>query len=298
MRKSIFRRAAALVLAGSLLATPAFADTIGGVTVHTSSTGLNLRGKPSTEAAVLADVPNGSFLLVEEAADGWYRVVYNGIEGYVSADYTEFADSLNGTYSFTATTAGTDVNLRSGASTGSAVVKRLTTAGAGLTVTGVSGNWLRVRDGGGAEGYIRSDLVNYKRDADAAAAVMASTVGEQIVATAKQYIGYRYTWGGMSPETGFDCSGFANYIYKLYGYSMERVAQNIYNTNGTYVGWDDLQPGDLMFFGGSAYSIGHVGIYAGNGQMVHASTYTTGVILTNLAGSSYVNNFVGAKRIV
>lgn len=299
MNQSILKRAAAVLLIAALMATPVFADTIGGAVVHTSDSGLNLRAAPTTDSAVLAEVPDGTFLLVEEAADGWYKVVYNGVSGYVSADFTEFAESLDGVYDFSAATAGTYVNLRAGAGTGFGLVKRLPNLGTGLTVTGVSGDWLRVRDAAGAEGYIRSDLVNYQSAGAAAAQTAAfSTVGEQIAATARQYLGYRYTWGGMSPETGFDCSGFVNYIYKLYGYSMERVAQNIYSYSGTLVGWEDLQPGDVLCFGYGPYSVGHVGIYVGDGQMVHASTYTTGVILTDLAGTGYTSRFVGAKRFV
>lgn len=295
MSKHLFRRAAAAALAVALLATPALADTIGGATVRTNDTGLNLRAGANTDSSVLAEVPDGSFLLVEETRDGWYKVVYNGIAGYVSADYAGFSETLDGTYGFAAATKGTNVNLRAGAGTDAGVVKRLDAAGSALTVTGVAGNWLRVREAGGAEGYIRSDLVSYQSGASPS---VAATVGEQIAATAKQYLGYRYTWGGKSPETGFDCSGFANYIYGLYGYSLERVAQSIYNANGSEVGWEELQPGDLMFFGYSARSVTHVGIYAGNGEMIHASTYNVGVILTELEGSRYPRTFVGGKRIV
>ena len=296
MGKHFFRRAVASVLAAAMLATPALADTIGGAAVHTSNTGLNLRAAANTASAVLTEIPRESFLLVEERQDGWYKVVYNGITGYVSADYVRFSETMDGTYGFAAATKGTDVNLRSGAGTENAVVKRIGAAGSALAVTGVAGSWLRVRDGAGAEGYIRSDLVSY-RSTDGAPSV-AETVGEQVVATAMQYVGYRYTWGGKSPETGFDCSGFANYVYNLYGYTMERVAQNIYNTNGTYVGWDELQPGDLMFFGYGKNSITHVAIYAGDGQMVHASDYDTGVIVTDLENAHYRRTFVGGKRIV
>ena len=111
-------------------------------------------------------------------------------------------------------------------------------------------------------------------------------------------MGYRYTWGGMSPDTGFDCSGFVNYIYKLYGYSMNRVAQDIYSGSGTYVSKDQLQPGDILCFGYGPTSVGHVGLYIGNNQMVHASNSRTGVIITDLSNTYYTNNYVGAKRIV
>ena len=290
------------LLAAALLAIPVSADTIGGATVSTHDTGLNLRAAATTASGTLSVIPNGSFLLVEEALNGWYKVSYNGTAGYVSADYAVFSETLDGTYSYAAATSGTDVNMRSGAGTCNGVVRQLPSSGSGLTITGVSGNWLHVQDNGGTAGYIRSDLIDYKRTTVSAPeiaepATTTGSLGEQIAATALQYLGYRYTWGGMSPETGFDCSGFVNYIYKLYGYSMERVAQNIYNSSGSFVAWEDLQPGDILCFGYGPYSVGHVGLYIGNGQMVHASTYTTGVILSEISGS-YGNNFVGAKRII
>lgn len=291
------RRLCAGALAAAILVTPVLADTIGGAKVSAGGTGLNLRSGAGTAYTSLGLVPDGSFLLVEEELDGWYKVVYNGKSGYVSADYALFSETLDGAYSFSAATTGSSVNLRSGAGTSYGVVKSLWSAGTALNITGVSGNWLKVRDAAGSEGYVRSDLLSYGGPAPVAETRtdVGATVGEQLVETAKQYIGYNYSWGGMSPSTGFDCSGFVNYIYSLYGYSMNRVAQSIYYNDGVSVGRDELRPGDLLFFG-SGY-IGHVGIYIGNDQMIHSSDYDTGVIISDLQGH-YYNNLAGAKRII
>lgn len=294
-----FKRLCAGALAAALLVVPALADTIGGAAVSAGGAGLNLRSAADTASASLELIPDGAFLLVEEELDGWYKVVYNGKSGYVSADYALFSETLDGAYAFSAATSGTYVNMRSGAGTGYGVVKNLWALGTALNITGVSGNWLKVRDAAGSEGYIRSDLLSYSSPAPAAetSADVGATVGEQLIATAKQYLGYRYAWGGMSPSTGFDCSGFVNYIYGLYGYSMQRVAQSIYHNDGVSVGKEELRPGDLLFFGGGPYSISHVGMYAGNDQMIHSSSYDTGVILSDLEGH-YYNTLVGAKRII
>ena len=293
------KRLCAGALAAALLVVPVLADTIGGAKVSTDGAGLNLRPDASTDYAPLAVIPDGAFLLVEEELDGWYKVVYNGRSGYVSADYALFSETLDGAYEFSAATTGTCVNLRSGAGTDYGVLKNMWALGTALNVTGVSGNWLKVRDAAGAEGYVRSDLLSYSAPVPAAetSADVGATVGEQLVETAKQYLGYRYTWGGMSPSTGFDCSGFANYIYNLYGYSMNRVAQSIYSYDGVSVSREELRPGDLLFFGGGPNSVGHVGIYAGNDQMIHSSNYDTGVIISDLQGH-YYNSMVGAKRII
>ena len=135
------------LLAAALLAIPVSADTIGGATVSTHDTGLNLRAAATTASGTLSVIPNGSFLLVEEALNGWYKVSYNGTAGYVSADYAVFSETLDGTYSYAAATSGTDVNMRSGAGTCNGVVRQLPSSGSGLTITGVSGNWLHVPDG-------------------------------------------------------------------------------------------------------------------------------------------------------
>lgn len=292
MKRKFIKSIALGLLACSLLATPAMADTIGGATVKTTNTGLNLRTGASTSAGCLAIVPNGAFVLVEEQLQGWYKVCYNGIEGYVSADYVSYNESMEGTYAFAgAATAGSNVNLRALASTDSARIKCISSAGSKLTVIGVNGAWLHVRDAMGAEGYIRSDFVHYQGSG-------TQSEGEKIVATALQYEGYRYKWAGSDPSTGFDCSGFVNYVYKQFDYSMERTAQNIYNTNGTAVSKEELQPGDLVFFGWGAGSITHVGLYIGDGQFIHASTSSTGVIISELDSNYYTKKYVGAKRLI
>lgn len=120
--------------------------------------------------------------------------------------------------------------------------------------------------------------------------------GETIANYACQFVGSRYSWGGTSPDTGFDCSGLVYYVYKQFGYTLNRVAAD-QATNGRHVEADELQPGDLIcFYSGSSY-IGHVGIYIGNGQFVHASNSTTGVIISELSGY-YVSRGFEARRIV
>ena len=321
MKKHWVKRVGTLVLSTILLAAPAYATVGGGTVGDTNGGGLNLRKEASTTAGVQEVLDEGSFLLVEEKLDGWYKVVHDGVAGYVCSDYVDFSETLDGDFDFTASTNGTSVNIRKSASTDAGVVKVLYDSGSKLCILGVSGNWLHVQDEGGTEGYIRSDLLRYTgarpsalpaaptvATATQAAAPVAtqasgsgsvSSTGSQLAQTALLYKGYRYTWGGTSPSTGFDCSGFVNYIYGLYGYKLERVAQSIYNTNGRLItDRSQLLPGDILCFGWSPYSINHVGIYVGNNQMIHASTSRTGVIVSSIVDSYYTSRFVGAKRVL
>ncbi len=113
---------------------------------------------------------------------------------------------------------------------------------------------------------------------------------------AMSFVGYSYVWGGMSPSTGFDCSGLMYYVLTQYGYSMKRVA-NDQMTQGTAISRDNLQVGDLVFFGYGSYA-NHVGMYIGNGNFVHASTPSTGVRVNSLNETYYNTRYIGARRII
>jgi peptidoglycan DL-endopeptidase CwlO len=113
-----------------------------------------------------------------------------------------------------------------------------------------------------------------------------------VVGIAMQYLGTPYVWGGASPG-GFDCSGFAMYVYSQVGVSLPHNAAMQYNTVGTYVSRDQLEPGDLVFFDG----LGHMGIYIGGGQFIHAPHTGDVVKISSLSDSWYASTYVGAKRV-
>ena len=102
-----------------------------------------------------------------------------------------------------------------------------------------------------------------------------------------RYLGTPYVWGGASPS-GFDCSGFTMYVYAQVGVSLPHSSYAQYGM-GVPVAQSDLQPGDLVFF----YGLGHVGIYIGGGQYIHAP-HTGDVVKISSIGSGYV----GARRIL
>ena len=95
--------------------------------------------------------------------------------------------------------------------------------------------------------------------------VTNSATATSVIATAKQYLGVPYVWGGSTPS-GFDCSGFTSYVFRSVGISLPRTSRDQQNV-GTRISLSQVQPGDLVFRGSPAY---HVGIYIGGGQYIHA----------------------------
>jgi len=115
----------------------------------------------------------------------------------------------------------------------------------------------------------------------------------QIVSLAQSKVGCAYVYGGTGPNS-FDCSGFTQWLYAQVGISIPRTASTQY-ASGTYVSYSDLQPGDLLFFdtfGGAS----HVGVYIGDGMMVHAGTSATGVNYSNINSSYWSSCYLGARR--
>ena len=203
------------------------------------------------------------------------------------------------------------VNVRKEPNTSSEIVTNAT-MNTEVVVQSEEGGWSKVTVNG-RDGYIATNLLSATRqttsrssttrrsttstqtqDTTASTTSSASSSGAAVVAKAKSYIGYKYVYGGSSPSTGFDCSGFTSYIYKQFGVSLNRTAAGQYS-NGTAVSRANLQPGDLVMFGKSG--INHVGIYIGGGMIVHAENKTTGVTTDTINSGYYNNNYVGARRI-
>jgi len=113
-----------------------------------------------------------------------------------------------------------------------------------------------------------------------------------VVGIAMQYLGVPYRWGGASPESGFDCSGFTMYVFAKLGVSLPHHAATQYGL-GTPVSKDQLQAGDLVFFNG----LGHMGIYIGGSQFIHAPRTGDVVKISSLSDAWYARTWVGARRL-
>jgi cell wall-associated NlpC family hydrolase len=118
-----------------------------------------------------------------------------------------------------------------------------------------------------------------------------SAFGVRIVAYAKRFRGTRYVYGGTSPRSGFDCSGFVRFVYAHFGIALPHSSYGDFD-RGRRISRSSLRPGDLVFFD----AVGHVGIYVGNGRFIHAPHSGTRVRVEQLAGW-YNSRFVGARRI-
>lgn len=127
-------------------------------------------------------------------------------------------------------------------------------------------------------------------------------LGEEIANFAKQYEGYKYIYGAQSPDVGFDCSGLIWYVYRQYGYRMNRVAVQ-QNSNGNKVeSMDDLLPGDIVLFSAGG-TINHCGIYLGDDLFIHAMDKAHGVVITSLSEWAstrklYMRRIVGSEEPV
>lgn len=113
--------------------------------------------------------------------------------------------------------------------------------------------------------------------------------------TAERFVGIPYRWGGENVVDGMDCSGFVRAVYNLCGLSIPRTSRDQYKA-GESVAKEELQDGDLVFFGSSEDAINHVGIYVGNGRFVHAPRRGEEIRVTSVDESYFEKRFVGARR--
>ncbi len=314
-------RIASLVLAFFLFVT-AFAPGVSAAGVEkklgiafVDASALRLRSQPNTTSKTLAFAARDEVVILLEKTGTWYKVQYNHQTGYMSADYLDAATRENAELGYGRIT-GNKVNIRSGPDTKYAA-RAVSAVNDEAYIIGINEQWFKViyKD---VIGYIRSDYVDltqipYENRASAhkpmffrrgkstgvtpgpSALRGSNATADAIIATAKQYLGTPYLWGGITPK-GFDCSGFVQYVFKAHGISLPRTSREQY-TAGTYVSKANLQPGDLVFFDTGGNGISHLGIYIGNNQFIHSST-SKGVVITSLSNTYWAPKYYGARRVL
>lgn len=142
-----------------------------------------------------------------------------------------------------------------------------------------------------SSGYVTSGSA---ATTESASSSSSSGKGQAIVNSAMKYLGVPYVWGGTSPG-GFDCSGLVQYVCNQNGISVPRVAASQRGA-GQYVSRENLQPGDLVFFSRGG-GISHVGIYVGNGNMIHAPQTGDVVKISSIETSYRISSYAGAVRV-
>ncbi|KWE60407.1 C40 family peptidase [Burkholderia sp. MSMB2157WGS] len=125
---------------------------------------------------------------------------------------------------------------------------------------------------------------------------MAGKAGDVVVG-ALNMIGVRYRWGGNSPDSGLDCSGFVRYVFQdTLGMSLPRRAEEMSRV-GEKVSMSNLKPGDLVFFNTMRRTFSHVGIYIGDNKFVHSPSTGSTVRVDDLDSGYWEKRFTGARRI-
>ena len=274
----------------------------------TASAGLNLRKGPSTSYAVIKTLSKGTEVTVVSSSNGWSKVNVGGVSGYVSSDYlsstkpsTGSSSSNESTSNSTSTMYTTDrLNLRKGAGTSYSVITTLD-KGVAVTVHSSSNGWSKVSVNG-MSGYVSSNYLSSTKPSNSSSSTDSSTSSkvDKVLNFASQQLGKPYVWGAQGPNS-FDCSGLTYYVYKnAAGITLPRtsVEQSKY---GTTVSKSNLKAGDLIFFdtsGPNDGGVSHVGIYVGNGQMIHASSSQKKIVKVSVETSYWNNAFVRAKRVL
>ena len=297
---------------------------------------LPIQAQPSSESERLGELNACDQVEILESTDGFYKVSSEAGTGYVISDaitankadaeyaamhYDNYKDGKIVSY-------GNGVNVRSGASTDSSIITTLADESDIVVIDG-EGDFVKVAYGSDMdEGYVINTAVDFtgewtkksevkatqqkaqeRREAarraeeaarangyntdEISAGAVATEGGQALVDTAMQYLGVPYVWGGTSPS-GFDCSGLVQYVCRKNGISVNRVAADQRN-NGVYVSRENLMPGDLVFFGRGG--INHVGIYVGNGNMIHAPQTGDVVKISSIETSYRISNYAGAVRV-
>lgn len=243
----------------------------------------NIRQQPSSSSKVVGLVQNNGAVEILSTGDKWYAVRSGGVSGYIMKDYVstdmQLANSLSTKriYVLSPTTVYSSENTTS-------KVWEKPTAGRTYTVMADDGNWVQI-DLDGGTGYIQvNDCIKLCYGLDTANPTYDvssySSVRQNIVTYAMQFLGNAYVWGGNDPHTGADCSGFVKYVYKhVADITLPRVSyEQCYS--GSKISSLEMKPGDLIFYANVEGTVNHVAMYIGNGTIIHAASRNSGIKLS------------------
>ena len=240
------------------------AKEVGRRTAIVTTETLNVRKEPNTNASIIGQVPCEEVLTVTDEAGGWVQIRVEEGYGYVSVDYVTLSTEF--------------VEAESREEEKARLKKEEEERLAALEAA---------RKAQEAAAAAAAEEAAQIQAAAAAVSTGDGSLGQQVADFALQFVGNPYVYGGTSLTNGADCSGFTLAVYSNFGVSLPHSAA-AQNKKGTNVGSiDNAIPGDIVYYSG------HVGIYIGNGQIVHAGNSRTGIIVSN---ANY-DRILGVRRI-
>ncbi len=281
---------------------------------------LRVREDANTDSEIVGKMYENSVAEILEQGDEWTKIESGSVTGYVSNEFLLFGDDagayITENYEYCATVEVGSLNVREEQSTESECIGAVS-GGKELTVISETEEWVEIQYTEDMVGYVSKEYVtigwNYPVaiSIEEEQAMIAATqaqqaaaqsdvppvptsaeglaLGQQIANYACRFTGNPYAAGGTSLTDGADCSGFVMSVYAQFGYSLPRTTSG-QAASGTAVSLDAVQPGDIICYSG------HVGIYIGGGQIVHASTENGGIRISNMSYSNF--SPYGARRIV
>ncbi len=239
----------------------ALAKQVGTTYAVVNTTTLKVRQEASTESAVLGLVPIEEELVVVEELDGWVKVAIEEGDGYVSREYVNLRTDIVHAESKAEEEArlAEEAKEREEARAAAAATEATRAAQAAEQTV---------------QKQAQTEAVIEAAQATAASSA-GSEVGKAVIDYATQFVGNPYVYGGTSLTNGTDCSGFVMSVYANFGVSLPHSSSALRSRGYDVGGLANAQPGDIVCYSG------HVALYIGNGQIVHASTSKTGIIISN-----------------
>lgn len=275
---------------------------------------------PLINSNTIEILENDVTVTVETELNGWSYVTSDNIEGWIRTEKLKATDAKNKVGYINTNS----VNFRENPDASGKIISTLS-KNAEIDIIEENNGWIKI-EYKGKVGYVATKYVSNTKvqttsrsassrrttttkttstatktttttvTASASADTVSNASTSEIVSYAKKYLGYRYVRGGNTPS-GFDCSGFTQYVYKHFGYSLSRSSSSQAG-NGVAVNKANLRQGDIICFSGSSGSkrVSHVGIYIGGGRFIHAANSRKGVITSSVDGDGYF--YVCARRIM
>lgn len=250
----------------------ALAKEVGTTYAIVNTTTLKVRKEPSTEATVLGLVPLEEELVVVEDVEGWVKVAIEEGDGYVSKDYVKLRTDFVHAESKEEEQArlAAEEQARKEAQAAARAAQEAAAAKAAQAAANAQKNQAAVEQA-------QSSL----------SVATGSEIGKAVVDYALQFVGNPYVYGGTSLTNGADCSGFVMSVYANFGVSLPHSSSAQRKKGYDVGGIANAQPGDIVCYSG------HVGLYIGDGKIVHASNSRTGIIISN---ANY-KNILAVRRI-